>query len=84
MDGRGGRIGSGAPLASGLEENYGTGGRDVEGADAAGHGNAEEMVAGTSDQIVKAGAFAAEDDDEIAREIELVVCDRAALGNPRI
>jgi hypothetical protein len=37
------------------------------------------MVAGAADEIVEAGAFAAEDDDEIAGEIELIVCRRAAF-----
>jgi hypothetical protein len=37
------------------------------------------MIAGAANEIVEAGSFAAEDDDEIAGEIELVVVDRAAL-----
>ena len=68
-----------ATLAGGLKENDGSGGGDVERADAAGHGNAEEMVAGAADKIVEAGALAAEDEDEIAGEVELVVVGRAAF-----
>ncbi len=37
------------------------------------------MVAGAADEIVKACAFATENDDEIAGEIELVVVGRAAF-----
>ena len=37
------------------------------------------MIAGAAHEIVEAGAFASEDDDEIAGEIELVVCRRAAF-----
>lgn len=68
-----------ATLASGFVEDNGSGGGNVEGTDAAGHGDAEEMIAGSANEIVKAGAFTAEDDDEIACEIELVVFGRAAF-----
>ena len=68
-----------AALAGGFVEDDGSGGGDVEGADAAGHGNAQQMVAGAADQIVQTRAFAAEDDDEIAGEVELVVVGCAAL-----
>jgi hypothetical protein len=37
------------------------------------------VVAGAANEIVKAGALAAKDNDEIAGEIELVVCGRAAF-----
>ena len=70
---------SSAALAGGFVEDDGTGGGDVERADAAGHGNAEQVVAGAADKIVEARAFAAEDDDEIAGEVELVVVGWAAL-----
>jgi hypothetical protein len=79
LDEPGGRISTGAALASGLVEDNSSGGRDVERADAAGHGDAEEMVAGAADEIVEACAFAAKDNDEIAGEFELVVCGGAAL-----
>ena len=42
-------------------------------------GMREEMIAGAADEIVQACAFAAEDDDEIAGEIELVVGGGAAF-----
>ena len=70
---------SGAALAGGLVENNGSGGGDVERADAAGHGNAQQVIAGAADEIVEARAFAAEDDDEIAGEVEPVVVGFAAL-----
>jgi hypothetical protein len=82
LDEPGGRISTGAALASGLVEDNGSGGGDVERADAAGHGDAEEMIAGAANEIVEAGTFAAEDDDEIAGEIESVVGDGAALVEP--
>jgi hypothetical protein len=37
------------------------------------------MIAGAAHQIVQAGAFAAEDDHQIAGKVELVVCGRAVL-----
>jgi hypothetical protein len=37
------------------------------------------MIAGAANEIVKTGAFAAEDDDEIAGEIECVVGGEAAF-----
>jgi hypothetical protein len=79
LDELGGGIGSGAALASGLVEDNGSGGGDVEGTDAAGHGNTEEMIAGAANEIVEAGALAAKDDDEITGEIELIVFGRAAF-----
>ena len=56
-----------AALAEGFVEDHGSGGGDVEGADAAGHGNAEQVVAGAADQVVEAGALAAEDEDAVCR-----------------
>ena len=70
---------SGAALAGGLIEDDGAGGGDVERADAAGHGNAQQVVAGAADEIVEAGAFAAEDEDAVAGEVEAVVVGCAAL-----
>jgi hypothetical protein len=69
----------GAALASGFEEDDGAGGGDVEGTDASGHGNAQVVVAGAADEIVQARALAAEDDDEIAGEVELVVVSGATF-----
>jgi len=79
LDERGGRISTGAALASGFVEDDGSCGGDVERADGSGHRDAEEMVAGTADEIVEAGTLAAEDDNKIAGEIELVVGDGAAF-----
>jgi hypothetical protein len=75
LDGSGRCSGSSsAALASGFVEYDGSGGRNVEGADAARHGNAQQMIAGSANKIVESCALAAEDDDEIAGEIEFVVC----------
>ena len=79
MDERFGDRASSAALAGGFVENDGSGGGDVERADAAGHGNAQQMVAGAADEIVQTGALAAEDEDEIAGEVELVVVGCAAF-----
>ena len=68
-----------AALAGGLVEDDSSGGGDVERADATGHGNAQEVVAGAADEVVKASALAAEDDDEIAGEVEVVVVGLAAF-----
>ena len=37
------------------------------------------MVAGAADEVVEAGAFATEDEDAVAGEVELVVVGLAAL-----
>jgi hypothetical protein len=74
-----GSVGGVAALAEGFVEDDGTGGGDVEGTDAAGHGDAEQVVAGLADQVVEACAFAAENEDAVAGEVELVVVGRAAL-----
>jgi hypothetical protein len=70
-------MGSGSALASSFKEHDGSSGRDVEGTDAAGHGDVQQMIAGAANQIVESRAFAAEHDDEIAGEIELIVRSRA-------
>jgi hypothetical protein len=69
----------GAALAEGFIEDDGTGGRDVEGADAAGHGDTQEVVAGAADKIMETGPLAAEDEDAVAGEVETVVVGLAAL-----
>ena len=80
MDGRAGQGASGeAALAEGFIEDDGAGGRDVEGADAARHGNAQQVVTGFSDEVMEAGAFAAEHENAVAGEVELVVVGLAAL-----
>ena len=45
----------------------------------AGHGDAQEVVAGLLDQVVQAGALAAEDEDAVGAEVEVGVVGRAAL-----
>ena len=66
-------VSSVAALAEGFEEHDCSGGGDVEGADAASHRNAQQMVAGAADEVVEASALAAENEDAVAGEIELVV-----------
>jgi hypothetical protein len=68
-----------AALAKGFKEDDRGGGGDIEGADASGHGNAQQVVTGAADEVVEARAFAAKDEDAVAGEVELVVVGRAAL-----
>jgi len=68
-----------AALAVGFEEDYGSRGGDVEGADAAGHGDAEQVVAGLPHEVVEAFAFAAHDEGAVAGEVVLVVIHGAAF-----
>lgn len=80
-------MGSSAALTGRLVEHDGARGGDVQRADAAGHGNAQQVVAGAADQVMKTGSFAAENEDAIASEIEAVVVGLAALveaDNPEI
>ena len=72
-------VGCGAALAEGFIQDHCPGGGDVEGADAATHGNAEKVVAGAADEVVEAGSFAAEDEDAVAGEVELVVIGGASF-----
>ena len=71
--------GGGAALAHGFVHDDGAGDGDVERGDRAGHGDAEEVVAGLLDQVVEAGAFAAEDEDAVGAEVEVGVVGGAAL-----
>ena len=68
-----------AALAEGFKEDDRAGGGDVEGADAAAHGNAQQVVAGAADEVVEARALAAKDENAVAGEVELVVIGLAAL-----
>ena len=72
-------LGSSAALACSFIEYDGAGGGDVQGTDPAGHGDAEQMVAGAADEVVEAGAFASEDEHAVAGEIEPVVAGGAAF-----
>ena len=76
---RRGRLGVTSALAHGFVHDYCTGYRDVEGAYAAGHGDAEEVVAGALYQVVEAGAFAAEDEADVLAEIEVGVVGGATF-----
>ena len=76
---RGGWEDSRAALAEGLVQDDGAGDGDVERGDAALHGDAEEEVAGALDQLVQAGAFAAEDEADVLAEVEVGVVGGAAL-----
>jgi hypothetical protein len=66
-------------LAESFIEDDCSSSRYVERADAASHGNAEQMVAGAADQIVESSAFASEDKDAVAGVVELVVVGVAAF-----
>jgi hypothetical protein len=68
-----------AALAQGLVHDDRAGDRDVERGDAAGHGDAQQVVAGLLDQVVQAGALAAEDQDAVGAEVEVGVVGGAAL-----
>jgi len=74
-------------LACGFVKDDRSGSGDVEGADATGHGNAQQMIAGAANEIMKARAFAAENKDEITGEVELVVVSFGTFvesGDPEI
>jgi len=66
-------------LAQGFVHDDGSGYGDVERRDLAGHGNAQEVVAGFFDEIVEAGAFTAENEDAVGVEVEVGVVGGAAL-----
>ncbi len=68
-----------AALAHGFVHDDGSGDGDVEGGDLAGHGDAEEVVAGLFDEVVETGSFAAEDEDAVGAEVEVHVVGGAAL-----
>ena len=68
-----------AALAEGLVHDDGAGDGDVERADTAGHGDAQEVVAGALDEVVETGAFAAEDEAGVLLEVEVGVVGGAAL-----
>jgi hypothetical protein len=65
-------------LAKGLIKHDGSSGGDVERADAACHGNTQQVVTGATDEIVKAGTLATENDDAVASEVEAIVVGLAA------
>jgi hypothetical protein len=66
-------------LAKGLVENDSACCRNVERADTARHGDAEKVVTGAADKVVESSTLAAEDQDAIAREVELVVILRTTF-----
>ena len=68
-----------AALTHCLVHNDGTGDRYVKRRNLACHGNPQEVIAGFFDQVVEAGALAAEDEDTVAAEVVLGVVGRAAL-----
>lgn len=70
---------NGAALAGGFKKHDCSGGGNVERRHLAGHGNAEQVVAGAADQIVEAGAFASENDYGVGREVVAVVILCAVL-----
>lgn len=68
-----------AALAGCFIQNDGTGCGDVQRGDAAGHGNAKQVVAGAAGEVVKPFTFAAEDDDGVGGPVVGVVVDGSAL-----
>jgi hypothetical protein len=68
-----------AALPHGLVHDDGSGDRYVKRRDLACHGYPEEMVAGLFDQVVEAGAFAAEDEDTVAAEVVFGVVGGSTL-----
>ena len=73
------RFGGLAALAHGFVHDDGSGDRDVEGGELAGHRDAEEVVAGLFDEVVEAGSFSAQDEDAVGAEVEVHVIGGAAL-----
>ncbi len=72
-------MGSGTTLAGGLVQHDGSCSGDVERADAAGHGNAQQVVAGATNEIMQPRAFPSKDQNTVAGEIKPVVIGRASL-----
>ncbi len=72
-----------AALAGSFVEHHGSGCGDIERTDAAGHGNPQQMIAGAAHQIVQPGALAAQHDDAIAGEVELVVVGSCRVRRDR-
>ena len=72
-------MGAGAALAHGLVHDDRAGDGDVQRADAARHGDAEEVVTGALDQVVESRALAAEDEAGVLAEVEVGVVGAAAL-----
>lgn len=68
-----------ASLASCLIEDDRTSGGNIEGRNSTGHGDAQEMVAGSAGEIVQALAFAAQDNDSAGAPVIGVVIDGATL-----
>lgn len=68
-----------AALAQGLVHYNGTGDRDVERGDLAGHGDSQKMIAGLLDQVMETGAFASENEDAVGGEGEVGVVGGSAL-----
>ena len=62
-----------AALAHGFVHDDGTGDGDVERTNAAGHGDAQEVIAGPLYELVEAGAFASEDEATVLLEVEVGV-----------
>jgi uncharacterized protein YdeI (YjbR/CyaY-like superfamily) len=69
----------GPALAEGFIQHDGPGGGNIQRAHPSGHGNAHEVIAGAAYQVVEAGPFAAQHDDTVAGEVELIVVGGAAF-----
>jgi hypothetical protein len=68
-----------AALTRSFIEHDGSGSRYVQRTDAARHRNAQKVVAGSADEVVETGAFAAKNQNAVAGEVELVVVGGAAF-----
>src|SRR6202000_1960965 len=68
-----------AALPHCLVHDDGSGDRYVKRRDLTCHGYPKKMVAGLFDQVVEAGAFAAQDEDAVASEVVVGVVGGAAL-----
>src|ERR1700756_2675183 len=76
----------GAALTERFVKHDGACGRGVERTDSASHRDTQEMIAGAADEVVEAGALAAQDKYAVTGEIELVVVRLAAFveaDNPK-
>jgi hypothetical protein len=75
-----GGLGAGpAALAHGFVHDDSSRYGDVQGANAASHGDAEKVVAGAFDEVVEAGAFAAQDEADILAKVEVGVVGGATF-----
>jgi len=66
-------------LSISFKEDNGTGGRDIERAYTASHGDAKEVITGSAHKLMKTFSFATHHQGTVAREIEPIVVHCAAF-----